>query len=208
MREMSRLAIAIWLLAATANAGEASFAAIGLARDAAALATAHAESLFRTAPAGPIEPCVRGDAVPWFVADLPKDMHAFRQISPTTAVETFIRDDGANLTIVQGGCETYAASFRFVAPRRAGGGEAVEEVIIALRELQWLETDAAFDFALAERELSRRRDLGSLLASREEIAVPGDGEDFLQTRIVLERAGPVPGEAAVFVEFRMMKGPL
>jgi hypothetical protein len=195
--------VAALVLAASAAGGE--FADVGLSRDAGPVLDAHLQHVQDQTD----EHCVRGEPAPWLEpGKLATGTHAYRSTGPTSAIETVVRSDGSNITILEGGCESYAAAIRYVFPlRRAATDEQLAaHAVGALQLLRRLDARPVFDLAKAEAELERRGDLASLLKSGEEVPVPGDGEDFLQTRIVITRVGRVDGGG--FVELLLVKGPL
>lgn len=163
------------------------FADIGLSRDAQHLLRAHAEAWFAKAELE--EQCPRGEATRWL------DRGAYKQVSPIAAVETHVLKGGANITIIQSGCEYYVASIRFVSRSTAKPSTRVAD---ALRELRRLGAKPVFDLSRAEDTV---RGQGNL-AEQSELPIPGDGEDFLQTRLTITRSG------TNFVEFQLIKGPL
>ena len=163
------------------------FADIGLSRDAQHLLRAHAEAWFAKAELE--EQCPRGEATRWL------DGGAYKQVSPIAAVETHVLKGGANITIIQSGCEYYLASIRFVSPHKIS-------IADALRELRRLGAKPVFDLSKAERAIRRHPNL----ALQTELPIPGDGTEFLQTQLIITRVGTT-GDGH-FVEFQLSKGPL
>ena len=195
--------IALFVAATTAATdNETRFADVGLSTDAKAVLKQHVEAYFRDAQ--PSDGCVRGEPEPWLS---PRARYAFRRVSSTAAAQTIAWRDGSNITVMDSGCEYYTAEIRYVFPVTSRDrGLHAKAAAEALRKLRSAGAKTAFNLAKAERELRRRHDLEALMRSHEEFAVPGDGEDFLQTRVVLQRAGVGPRFG--FVEFTLLKGPL
>lgn len=166
---------------------EPPFADTGLSRDAQYLLRAHSEAWFEHWSEG--DQCTRGEATPWLSGG------AYKQVAPTAAVETHLLRQGANITIIQWGCEYYVASIRFVS--RSAAKPAIR-VADALRALRGLGAKTVFDLSKAEATIRRNGNL----AEHSELPIPGDGSEFLQTRVTITRSG------TNFVEFQLLKGPL
>lgn len=200
------------VMTTAARAQEKDFADVGLARDAQAVLDGHqAVVQKRLSGSGAEEGCVRGEPSPWISRkDRLDGTHAWRRVAPTAALETFVREDGASITILDWGCESYVASIRWVFPNKPPVQRFPlrSRVIEALRELQRIGAKSVFGLDKVEAALTRHKDPDLLLRSGDELPVPGDGEEFLQTRVVLTGAGTLDAGAAGYVELRLIKGPL
>lgn len=200
-REFTVPALLVLAFSASASENAAQFAGVGLSKDAQAVMQRHIKAWFGDTQSN--GHCVRGEPEPWLKA---RSRYAFRRVSSTEAAQTIVWPDGANITVMDVGCEYYTAAIRYVFPVSSRKVSVLPRAAEALRKLRNAGAKPAFDLEKAERELRRRKDLDALMRSHDEIPVPGDGEDFLQTRIVLHRAG-IESRFG-FVELTLLKGPL
>lgn len=125
---------------------------------------------------------MRCEPVPVFPKAAPS-IHRFTTTSASTAVETFRLPSGELLRLEHGGCEYYVLTLQFSAPVKQTAYVSAARLLDTLIPLQ---PDSRFDLALAANTLREMASKNAPLNT--ESPVPGDGEDFLQARLKLERA--------------------
>ncbi|WP_147373948.1 hypothetical protein [Massilia cavernae] len=155
--------------------------------------------------------CVRGEPVPVF-APTKSGLRSYQFRSPAGegARELGSLGPGESLEIRHGGCEYLVMTIRFTSRKLrrqdVSGANAYPLAAGVLQRMHKLKAQSPYDLVLAAKTLidaSRRRshpDFG------ESLPVDGDGIDFLQTQIQIDKAGLSHGFG--FVEFSLFKGPL
>jgi hypothetical protein len=125
--------------------------------------------------------CVRGEPAPLF-PKAASGMHSFTPKSPTEADETLRLPSGATLRVEHGGCEYYVLTFEFPGAAKENAYASAARLVDSLRLQQ---PESVFDLQRAASTLRAMASKGEPLGKEEEVA--GDGEDFLQTRLMLEQ---------------------
>lgn len=155
--------------------------------------------------------CVRGEPIPVFAASNPRLRSYTLLKSPDDGMRELVGLGlGESLEIRQWGCEYVVTTFRLESKqlRREdiGGAHAYLVAAKLLRRLRSLDVDSVHNLVLAAETLEaavRRREASSF---GQPFPVEGDGTDFLQTQVQIDRSGWRNG--AGFVELSLFMGPL
>jgi hypothetical protein len=144
----------------------------------------------------------------------------FTTKSPTVATQSFRLVDGAGIEeihlksgqtirVKNWGCEYYVVTF-LVEPAEHSPNlsvrSAYEQAASWLIRLKELSASPPFKLDLAARTLRNHYRNERKLAFDSEIPVEGDGTDFLQTRVKVEK--PEEGRKAGALQFSLFTGPL
>lgn len=157
------------------------------------------------------EECIRSEPAPVFDAKQPAiRSHQFVPVSNHEAREYVVLASGESLEIHHGGCEYFVTTFRFqsryILKDIKSRPATYTAAATLLRRLQQLNEKSGFDLALAAKTLETAARRNSAIEFEEQLAVEGDGTDFLQTQVQVDAAGEVSGKG--FVQISLFKGPL
>jgi len=156
---------------------------------------AFAVSMMIAAHAAAQDGCVRSKPDPVFPkAD--SRIHSFTSKSPTEAIETLRLPSGEVLRLELGGCEYFVLTFEFAGSANPNPYSAAAKLLDSLRPQG---PESGFDLTLAASTLRAMEARGAPLG--QEVAVAGDGEDFLQARLQL-------GQAKGKLRLTLFRGPL
>jgi len=136
---------------------------------------------------------------------------SFHPVSANEATEEVVFTTGERLQIRNWGCESFVLTFRYESKALPATGDARawhERAAEVLERLARLEPHSPFDFPLAARQLRRALRTPAALRLQEDIAVEGDGVEFLQARVSVAGGGALKSGGGGYVEFQLAKGPL
>jgi hypothetical protein len=155
------------------------------------------------------EECMRGEPTPLFKApSTSQHGYGFQKVAKTEAWESFMSAGRDVYRIHHWGCESFVITVRWESQAAACASlrEAERAGAKVLRTFQKWGADCPFDLEAAARLLNRSKGDKAPETQRSDIEeglpVPGDGTDFLQTRVSIAAHGQG------YVEVQLMKGPL
>jgi hypothetical protein len=155
--------------------------------------------------------CMRGMPYPVFSKSRAEIFsRKFTPQSSHEAEENVELKSGETIQIKHWGCEYYVITFTVKSIELMKNGvsneAAYREVYLILRKLVRLKADSVFDLRLAAITLEKSLRKKQAPELSEELSVDGDGTDFLQTVITINRAER-KGNLGL-LEFSFAKGPL
>jgi hypothetical protein len=166
---------------------------------------------FKAMCASATDDCVRSEPAPVFDAmQSGIKSHRFVPVSRHEAKEYVVLASGASLEIHHGGCESFVTTFRWQSAQLARNVKSRLDAYIAaatlLRGLKQLKENSGFDLALAARALETAARKNPRIEFEEQLAVEGDGADFLQAQVQVDAAGQKSGIG--FIQVSLFRGPL
>jgi len=155
--------------------------------------------------------CMRGRPYPVFSKNRSEiSTHHFSLKSEHEANERVQLKAGALIQIHHWGCEYYAITFKIESPdilKSSTSKEAAfRDAIAQLRNLKQLNADSIFDLSLAANTLEKAITNPSSVEFDQEFPVAGDGTDFLQTQVKVDKAERHAQNGSI--EITLFKGPL
>jgi hypothetical protein len=155
--------------------------------------------------------CVRSEPAPVFEAvQAGLRSHRFVPLSRHEAKEYVVLASGASLEVHHGGCEYFVTTFRWQSARIARHVKSRPDAYLAaaalMRELRQLKQNPGFDLVLAAATLETAARKNPKLEYEEQLAVEGDGDDFLQAQVQLDAAGQKSGVG--YIQVTLSRGPL
>jgi hypothetical protein len=155
--------------------------------------------------------CVRSEPAPIFdAARSDIKSHRFVPVSGHEAKEYAVLASGASLEIHHGGCESFVTTFRWQSAQLARNVKSRLDAYMAaatlLRELKKVKESSGFDLALAATVLETAARKNPNIEFEEQLAVKGDGIDFLQAQVQVDAAGQKSGIG--FIQVSLFRGPL
>lgn len=155
--------------------------------------------------------CTRGEPYPAFSKNRPEiQSRQFFLISAHEAREKIQLRAGGLIRIRHTGCEYYVTTFKFESKELMQGNPSIRatyrEAALWLRKLEQLKADSIFKLGLAADTLEQASGKSSDVKIADAFAVDGDGTDFLQTQVRIDRTGR--NGPLGFIEVSLFKGPL
>ena len=194
------------------NSGFDKFSNLDLSGNADVLGQQQFKSWFSSPEGNDESGCMRGDAERLFQESPMLRSGFFRKkANSSQGLEAGVLKNGDELVVVSTGCEYYVLAIRFSfaekPPSISNDPFWMKKAAWALKMIDQLKRpNAAFDFlkiAKVFEEAAKRKT--PLTAAMDPT---GDGSDFLETKVEINRVGYLPNKKGGFVEFNLSKGPL
>ena len=155
--------------------------------------------------------CIRSEPAPVFTAvQSGIKSHRFARVSSHEAKEHVVLSSGVSLEVIHGGCESFVTTFRWQSAQIARSVKSRSDAYMVaatlLRGLKTLKENSGFDLALAAAALEAAARNNPKIAFEEQLAVAGDGVDFLQAQVQVDGAGQKSGIG--FIQVSLLRGPL
>ncbi len=155
--------------------------------------------------------CIRSEPTPVFNAvQSGIKSHRFVRVSSHEAKEYVVLSSGVSLEVRHGGCESFVTTFRWQSANIAKNVKSRLDAYLTaaglLRSLQRLNEHSGFDVVLAAAALEAAARKNPKIEFEEQLAVQGDGADFLQAQVQVDAAGQKSGIG--FIQVSLLRGPL